>query len=238
MTNLHQTLADIVMGDARAAVVFDHLGLDYCCRGQRTLEAAAREHGVPVETVVDQLAALEPRAAGDRPPAWTSLDDLTAHIVNTHHAYVRESAPRISRWLTKLVARHGRQHPELAEVQATFERLSDEMATHMLKEENILFPFVDALARSVRDGRRQPPSPFGTVLNPIRVMEDDHQAAGAELARLRALTRGFVPPDDACTTYRMCYEELARYEADLHQHVHLENHVLFPGALALESEMG
>ena len=143
----------------------------------------------------------------------------------------------IARWLDKLVRVHGARHPELRQVQAAFLELVEDLMTHMIKEENILFPYIDALASASRTWSRLPPGPFGTVLNPIRVMEEDHRRAGDALVRLRQLTDGFQPPADACTTYRACYDELLRYEADLHRHVHLENHVLFPRALALEHEL-
>ena len=119
-----------------------------------------------------------------------------------------------------------------------FERLSSELLQHMNKEENILFPFIEALAGSAAAGQRAPLNPFGTILNPIRAMEQEHLDAGNLLFRIRSLTDGYRPPADACTTYRVCYDGLARFEADLHQHVHLENYVLFPRAIALEGEHG
>jgi regulator of cell morphogenesis and NO signaling len=237
MTFPEQTLADIVTADTRTAVVFDRMGLDYCCQGQRTLADAALELGLPLGDIVSQLEVLGPHDAGEHLEDWSTLDALTRHIVTTHHAYVREHAPQIVAWLDRLIERHGARHPELAEVGITFHRIADDMATHMLKEENILFPFIDALARAVDTDRRLPPSPFGTILNPIRMMEADHQASGGDLAHLRAITAGYTPPPDGCTTYRACYAELERFEADLHRHVHLENHILFPRAIALEAEL-
>lgn len=237
MTLAEQTLADIVTADTRAAVVFERMGLDYCCQGQRTLAEAASELGLPIGELVSQLEVLAARQTGERVEDWPTLDGLTRHIVTTHHAYVRESSPHIVTWLTRLIDRHGAHHPELVEVGATFRRLADDMATHMLKEENILFPFIDALARAVRTDKRLPASPFGTILNPIRMMEADHHESGGDLAHLRAITAGYTPPADGCTTYRACYAELQRFEADLHRHLHLENHILFPRAIALEAEL-
>ena len=237
MSMLHQTLADIVTADTRTAVVFDRLGLDYCCHGHDTLEDASRARGLEASIVVTNLDALGPRSAADSTSDWSSLDALTAHIVSKHHAYIREASPTIAGWLDKLVARHGARHPELAHVRTEFQALADDMASHMMKEENILFPFIDTLAATAQSGRRLPPSPFGTVLNPIRMMEEEHRHAGDDLTRLRELTGDYRPPADGCTTYRVCYEELARFEADLHRHVHLENNVLFPRAIALEQEL-
>jgi regulator of cell morphogenesis and NO signaling len=234
---LHQTLADIVIADTRAADVFDRLGLDYCCHGHDTLEEAAAERRLAAGDVLRDLAALGPRDAADPQLNSSDLSDLTRHIVSRHHAYVREATPRITAWLNKLINRHGAGHPELEEVRTVFAALAEEMRAHMAKEENILFPFIDLLAEAARTGHQPPPGPFGTIMNPIRMMEADHREAGDGLTRLRQLTHGYQTPDDGCTTYRLCYEELARFEADLHRHVHLENNVLFPRAAALENEL-
>jgi regulator of cell morphogenesis and NO signaling len=232
-----RTLADIVTGDARTARVFDRLGLDYCCHGQQTLSEAVSDRGLALSDVVSELLALGPREAGQPRDEWNDLSALTRHIVGRHHAYVRDMQPQITAWLAKLVERHGARHPELSDVQKTFAQLSDELLMHMTKEEKLLFPFIDVLVAALRSGSRLPPSPFGTIVNPIRVMETDHESAGDLLNRLRELTRNFEPPPDACTTYRLCYQELEQFEADLHQHVHLENNILFPRAIALEDEL-
>lgn len=233
-----QPLGEIVSRDARAAGIFDRAGLDYCCHGHETLAEAAAARGLPVHELVADLEALGPLDPRDQAAAeWTDLDELTGHIVRRHHGYVRDISPIIAAWLEKLVARHGQRHPELREIRRTFAELTDEMRTHMAKEENMLFPFVDALAAAARSRGRLPAGPFGTVVNPIRVMEDDHRQAGDAVARVRVLTNDYTPPDDACATYRLCYAELATYESDLHRHVHLENHVLFPRAVELEREL-
>jgi regulator of cell morphogenesis and NO signaling len=229
-----RSLGELVTENTRAAAVFERFGLDYCCHGHQTLEDAAREQGVPIDQVVAALESLGAPTTGDRADEAASLDQLTQLIVQRHHRYVRESTPTINAWLDKLVSRHGERHPELAQARDIFRQLGAEMAAHMAKEENILFPFIDALAAAERDGHRPAASPFGTIVNPVRVMEADHAVAGDLLARLRTLTGGYEPPADACTTYRLCYSELARFEADLHRHVHLENNVLFPRALELE----
>ncbi len=169
--------------------------------------------------------------------AWPHLDALTAHIVNHHHRYVREITPVLAGWLSELASSSGNRHPELLTLQATFEALSAELGTHMVKEEHILFPFVDALAVAARSDARLPPGPFGTVLNPIRVMEEDHRRAAGQVASLRALTANYTPPDDASATHRRCYAELATYEADFHRHVDLESQVLFAGAIDLERRL-
>lgn len=239
-TSVLQTrLADLVRNDPRTAPVLDRFGLDYCCHGHRTLQEASIDDHVAVSEVLDELLALGAGPeTGTTPASSTDLATLVRHIINTHHAYVREHQPILAGWLEKLVDRHGARHPELLEVRGLFERLSSDLLQHMSKEENILFPFIDALAGAAATGHRAPLNPFGTVLNPIRAMEQEHVDAGNLLFRIRSLTGGYRPPSDACTTYRVCYDGLARFEADLHQHVHLENYVLFPRAIALEGLLG
>jgi regulator of cell morphogenesis and NO signaling len=234
-----RTLGDLVAADGRAALVLEQFGLDFCCGGRRTLDTAARARGIAVEDVVESLSALGTATADDREPAeWKDLDVLVRHILDEHHAYVRSVSPTIQAWLARLVERHGARHAELADAFATFSGLTDEMFTHMLKEEHLLFPAITELAAARRAGAARPITPFGTLANPIGVMEADHELAGDLMGRLHALTAGFAPPADACTTYRLCYAELARYEKNLHRHVHLENNVLFSRAIALEEALG
>lgn len=230
----YQTLGDLVADDPRIAAVLDEYGLDYCCRGGRTLAEAVEDRHVGVEAVVSAIDKLGPRMGTDERREWASPEDLTRHIVDRHHRYVREMSPVISAWLTKIRQRHGARHPELEAVSDAFEALTADLSVHMLKEEHVLFPYVNALARAERTHDEPVTAPFGTVRQPVRLMEDDHRLAGALMARIRLLTNDFQAPDDACRTYTLCCAELARFERDLHRHIHLENHVLFPRAIELE----
>jgi regulator of cell morphogenesis and NO signaling len=231
-------LADIVTEDARSAAVFERFGLDFCCQGRRTVEQAAADRGAPIADVLAALAALgTPPAPDMRPVSEADLDEITRQIVVRHHRYVRETSPAIAGWLETLITRHGARHPELAQVRQVFGDLQDELLAHMVKEENVLFPFIDELARASREGVRPARGPFGTIVNPIRVMESDHALAGELLTQLRTLTNGYQVPADGCATYRLCFLELARFERDLHEHVHLENNVLFPRAAELENQL-
>jgi regulator of cell morphogenesis and NO signaling len=231
---LHTSLADIVTLDPRTATIFDRLGLDYCCHGSQSLQDASIDRGVPVSEVVGALHSLEPRADAEDQVDPADLGALTRHIVTHHHAYVRDIEPTLKAWLAKLASRHGSRHPELNDIRALFAMLSEELLNHMTKEENMLFPYIETLWKAWQDGRSLPVSPFGTILNPIRVLEEDHSDAGALLDRLRVLTNHYTPPPDGCNTYQLCFQELKRFEADLHLHVHLENNVLFRKAIALE----
>jgi regulator of cell morphogenesis and NO signaling len=232
-----RTLGEIVSADARAAAVFDRLGVDYCCHGDRTLQEAATDHGVSLAELVGAIAALEPRTADRSMDDWDDLGALTRHIVTRHHAYVRDAVPKISAWLDTLVDRHGSEHPEIEAVRDTFAELSSHLMTHAAKEENILFPYIETLAHASGNRQPLPPGPFGTIINPIRVMENDHEHACRLAKRLRTLTGNYEPPAGAGATCRLCYEELSRFHADLRRHVHLENRVLFPRAVALEDAL-
>ena len=234
---LERPLADIVTADSRTAVVFDRFGLDYCCHGHQTLADAVATAGVALDAVLHDIDRLGPAGQTDAVAEWTEMDDLSRFIVSCHHGFVREHAPVIAAYLNKLVIRHGARHPELTEVRAIFTSLAEEMDAHMMKEENILFPFIELLAVNARKGGRLPDGPFGTVMNPVRMMEEDHREAGAHLETMRRLTNAYTPPSDGCTTYQLCYKELAGFEADLHRHIHLENSILFPQALELERRL-
>jgi regulator of cell morphogenesis and NO signaling len=167
---------------------------------------------------------------------WTSasLNSLTQHIREKHHQYVRESIRRIQSKLEKVAAKHGEKHPEIADIQRLFSEIGREMIMHMQKEEQILFPYIDALEHSVNANDSLEPPFFQTVVNPIQAMMKEHDSAGELLRQIRKASGEYTAPADACTTYKALYQELREFEADLHQHVHLENNILFPRAVEME----
>lgn len=227
-------LGDLVSRDFRTAAIFDRLGIDFCCGGRRTLRQACETAGVPVETVIRDLGELpETTPAADDPRQWT-IDCLVTHILTHHHAYVAGALPLISAYLRRLVEVHGARHPELCRCSLEFERLRTDLLQHMVKEERVLFPYLRDLEAAEHENRQVRSCPFGTVENPIRMMEQEHELAGDELRSIRELTGGYRTPDDGCATYRVAMLELQRFERDLYAHVHLENNVLFPKALAME----
>ena len=229
----HQTLGDIVSDNYQAATIFERYGLDFCCGGRSSLAEACRHRRVDLNAVVTEIQGLA--AAGSDEVSFDDTLGLIAHIVERHHAYVRTALPSIQAHLEKVVRAHGDRHPELHTIAGLFQAVSQELSSHMLKEEQVLFPYIRALAEAVLRGGPPPPDMFGSVQNPIRMMESEHQQVGGELANIRALSSGYEPPEDACTTYRLVYEELRAFEHDLHRHVHLENNVLFPQAMKLEA---
>ena len=228
-----RTVGDLVADDFRAAAVFEEFGIDFCCGGRRTLDEACRAVAADPRTVVHALTALPREIDTVEDPARWPIPQLIDYIVTTHHAYLRSAMPAIARHLSKLREVHGARHPELAQVAAYFEQIVADLSQHMLKEEQVLFPYVRDLAEAGDScGRTQ--SPFGTVANPIRMMEREHREVSDALTLIRELTSGYAAPSDGCTTYAVTMEELQQFERDLHRHVHLENNVLFPAALRIE----
>ena len=233
--NLDQTVREIAIENPRSVPVFESLGIDYCCGGQRSLQEACERAHVPLEDAVRLLASVgdQPAESGE---SWTEagMADLTRHIVEQHHAYIRRESPRLLSLLQKVVTRHFAAHPEVKSIQELFVAMSDELFMHMLKEENLLFPHLVKMEAAVNQGRPAPAAMFGSVELPISRMLADHNDAGELQARIRTLSGGFEPPEDACPTFRALYQGLEDFERDLHRHVHLENNILFPRALELE----
>ncbi|MBX3171163.1 MAG: iron-sulfur cluster repair di-iron protein [Candidatus Eremiobacteraeota bacterium] len=217
-------VADLVTHRPSLSRLMDRLGIDYCCHGRRSLSAACADKALDVKAVLEQIAqSLEDPA--EKTLQDLNLTQLVEHIVSLHHDYLRECLPLLSRQVERVAAVHGSSHPELIEVRRIFHAFSSEMLEHMAKEEQILFP---AICRLERDGHTQVP-----LQRIIGVMETEHGQSGDALAQLRELTRGYAPPEGACTTYRSMLSGLAELEEDTHLHVHAENHILFPRALQL-----
>ena len=231
------SVGDVVSADFRAAAVFSRYGIDFCCGGKRTIAAVCRDGGVSAEAVVNDVQqACASKADAPRFADWEP-DTLASYIVAHHHAYVRQVLPAITAHTKKAVSVHGGRHPELEEVARIWRGVEEDMTMHMAKEERILFPYIAQLASAARLGQALPPAPFGSIENPIRMMEAEHDSAGDAMAQIRRLTNGYALPADACTTYRICLEALREFEHDLHVHVHLENNVLFPKARTLTAAL-
>ena len=232
MNATERTLRELALENPAATRVFEKLHLDYCCGGSQTLRQACDRAGLPVESVLDSLSA--PPAAPARDWATERLSVLTAHIRDTHHRFTRDEIARLAPLFDKVCAAHGERHPELIEERRVFHGLADELAGHLMKEERILFPYIEQLEASHTGNAPAPVSCFGTVRNPVAMMMHEHDGAGEALASLRSLSRDYAAPADACLSFQTLYGALAGLEADLHQHIHLENNILFPKAIALE----
>lgn len=232
------TIKDIVTHDFRTAAVFEKFSLDFCCGGGKTIEQACRDKAVDASLVLAELEATESNFAGkERRFSDMELDDLAEYIVNTHHKFVRMAIPSLLAHTRKVASVHGERHPEVIEIADRFAAVADELQNHMMKEESILFPYITALAQASRANAKVQRPPFHSAQNPIRMMEAEHKFAGDEMYEIRSLSSGYVPPADACTTFKVSYQELQQFELDLHNHVHLENNILFPKAVALEQSV-
>src|SRR5512138_1039777 len=171
-------VGEIVSHDFRAAAVFEQYGIDFCCGGRRSLAEACRAAGADPSAVAQGLDALPPVDTSDDDVTQWSVERLIDHIVTTHHAYIRSAIPLIGRYLAKLVEVHGARHPELNRIAVSFDQMGNDLLQHMMKEERVLFPYIRELATTT--DRATPASPFGTVENPIRMMEREHRDAGEE----------------------------------------------------------
>jgi len=234
---LDKTVGELALEKPGAARVFEKLGIDYCCGGKQTLEQACRSASIPVDKVLDALALAHPSGnVVTKDSDWQTapLADLISHIKNTHHKYTREEIARLGPLFDKVCSVHGNNHPELLQLRETFHGLGQELTAHLMKEELVLFPYIERMEESVLQKERILPPPFGTVQNPVAMMEHEHDSAGNALRALRASSNGYAAPADACVTYQTLYKTLGQLEADLHQHIHLENNILFPRAIALE----
>lgn len=228
------TVSEVARAFPAAVRVFEQYGIDFCCGGNKELGEACREKGVPMEGI---LAGMQQAQAAQAPDStdWSSasLSELVDHILTKHHAYLWKELPRLSAMLAKVIEVHGERHPELrhplGDVYAALQR---ELEEHMWKEENVLFPLVKRLEAGPEGGTEwRTAMPVG---GPIRVMQMEHDSAGAALRQIRRATSDYQVPEDACNTYRALFDGLNTLEADTHQHIHLENNILFPKAIELE----
>ena len=232
-----KTVREIALEFPGSTRVFEKLGIDYCCGGGQRLEQACQSANLPLEQVIDSLEMADIAARStqkDRDWQREPLSDLVAHIQNTHHKYTREAIARLGPLANKVYSVHGKNHSELAEIRIAFGVLSQELTTHMLKEDSVLFPHIVRMEESVIQKEPVLPPPFGTVRNPVAMMMHEHDVAGIALRDLRRASNGYTAPPDACVSYQTLYQALAEFETDLHQHIHLENNILFPRAIEME----
>lgn len=231
------TIAEMVTNDYRTAKVFTQYGLDFCCGGKQTLEEACLKKGISLHELETALQACtkQPSHPDENYNQW-ELDRLVDHILEKHHSYVREALPLLEGYSSKVASVHGSTHPEVIEIYNHFRAVSHELQMHMHKEEFILFPYIKRMAEAKRNHQPLLPPPFGTIRNPIDMMEQEHAFAGNSMEAINQLSKGYIPPADACNTFRVLYAELKNFEDDLHQHIHKENNILFPGAIKMEEE--
>ncbi len=232
------TIGELVAEDYRKAEIFKKYGIDFCCGGKKTLSKACEEKGINVLHIQEDL-----KQAGQHHSVpsedFNSFDAgfLSEYILNTHHRYVKNAIPLISDFVNKVARVHGDRHPEAVGIAKIWGDVVQELSGHMMKEENILFPYIMHLSDAKKKGIPADFPPFGTVANPIRAMEHEHDVVGDLMKRINKLSSGYTIPEDSCTTFRLSYLKLHEFEEDLHRHIHLENNILFPKAVELEREL-
>jgi regulator of cell morphogenesis and NO signaling len=232
-----RTVRELALEIPEATRIFEKIGIDYCCGGGKSLEEACAAANLSVDEVLDTLELAEQAArAKQKDRNWQTepLADLVAHINGTHHKYTREEIARLGPLFDKVVSVHGKNHPELQHVRAAFRGLAQELTVHMMKEEAVLFPYIVRMEESVIQREPVPPPPFGSVQNPVAMMMHEHDSAGEALRSMRQASAGYTPPGDACISYQTLYKALGDFETDLHQHIHLENNILFPRAIEMD----
>ena len=230
---------DIAIEYPQATRVLEKMKIDYCCGGDQPLEVACSSAGVDFHGLLKMIEQIRDKPDGGGSD-WqkATLIELIMHILDKHHVFTKEEMARLGPLANKVVGAHGANHPELPALRDLMRQLFEDLRPHMFKEEQILFPFIIALEKARQENRPGPFPPFGTVNNPIRMMLIEHDTAGDLLREMRKLTCDYDVPSGVCISYKTLYEALAGFEQDLHQHIHLENNLLFPKAIELEELLG
>lgn len=231
---LEQNIGQLVAKDYRAAAVFKKNKIDFCCNGNRTINEAADAKKLDKQKLAHELQeVLSANAAAEVDVNGWPLDLLADYVTKKHHRYIREKVPVLLQFLDKLCSVHGERHPELFEINHLFRASAEDLEMHLQKEEHVLFPFIEEMV-AAKSQNQAVNIPFGTVENPVSMMMDEHNVEGERFRQIAELTNEFNPPADACNTYRVAFAMLKEFEEDLHRHIHLENNILFPKAIALE----
>lgn len=229
MTNISkQTLASIVTEHHQTVPVLEKYNLDFCCKGKRTLAEACTEKGLSIEEIMQELEASSSNEKSNTMPfSEMSAEQLISYILIKHHFYLKQSMPIIADHLTKVAAKHGERFPNMVEVLQLFLHLKNEMVLHMQKEEVVLFPRVKEV-ESFYHFKQKKELNSTYISGPVGMMENEHDEAGEIMYKVKQLTNNYEIPEGACTTFKVVLAELKEFEEDLHQHVHLENNILFP----------
>ncbi len=231
-----KTVADLVTENIKTAHIFKKHGIDFCCGGGISIERACEKKGIDYKILEEELMQVSNNDRTYNYKTWAP-DFLTDHIVNVHHVYVEENLPLLLQYSDKVMKVHGHHDSELIEINNLVRTVAGELASHMKKEELILFPFIKKMVAAQEEGVTLPRPPFGTVDSPIAMMEEEHDAAGELFREIAELSNNYTPPAHACNTYKAFYAKLEEFENDLHLHVHLENNILFPKAKLMEKAL-
>lgn len=234
-TNHNTPIGEIVANDFRTAAVFSKHGIDFCCKGQRSIKEVCEKNNLNATFLSQELADVMNNKGGETIDykSWP-LDLLADYVEKKHHRYVVEKTPTIIQFLNKLCKVHGASHPELFEITELFTGSAQDLAAHMKKEELILFPFIRKMTEAKLYNRDIATPHFGTVENPVEMMKHEHEVEGDRFRKIVELSHNYTPPADACNTYKVTFAMLDEFEKDLHTHIHIENNIMFPRAIALE----
>jgi regulator of cell morphogenesis and NO signaling len=235
----NSTVAEIVANDYRTAEIFKKYGIDFCCGGKKTIAKVCSEKAIDAAMLEAELNSIqaEPIDAQHNFKEWR-LSFLADYIETVHHTYVNNNLALISEFADKVAKVHGHHNTETVEINELWKQVVAELTVHMKKEELVLFPYIRSIEKFSRGETDTMPQPhFGTVKNPVRMMEHEHDVAGELMHRIAALSGNYTTPEYACNTYRVLYAKLNEFEQDLHHHIHLENNILFPRAIELEEQL-
>ena len=224
------TVAELAIAMPRAIPVLQRLRIDYCCNGAQTIDEACATAGIHPEKLME-LVDAEPASAVAQSWNDVSCTEIIRFVIDTHHAYTRQSVETLQWMSAKVANRHGEAHPELVKLARLVGELCDDLLPHMMKEEQILFPYVEQM-----EAGESPMPFFGTARNPIRMMMLEHETVGEKLVEMRSVTNDYALPEGACTTFTAYFNLLQELENDLHNHIHLENNILFPRSIELEEQ--
>lgn len=230
-----KTVAEVVAENIKTAHIFKKYGIDFCCGGGITISKVCEKKNIDYAQLKEELLSVDAAPRAYDYNTW-ELDFLIDHIVNIHHTYVEESIPLIAQYANRVEEVHGHHYKEVIVINKLFTEVANELASHMKKEEIILFPYIKKLINLKKVGGYVAPPPFGTVNNPIKMMESEHESAGDVFKKIARLTNNYTPPEGACNTFKALYAKLDEFEQDLHRHIHLENNILHPKAIQLEQE--
>lgn len=231
-------IGELVAGDYRTATIFKNHGIDFCCHGNRSIAIACQELNIPSQTLIEKLQqTLEEKGTSQTDYISWPLDLLVDYIEKKHHRYVEAKIREIQPFLNRIVQVHGDGHPELSAITHLFNAAANELTSHMKKEEMVLFPYIRKMVKAQETKETIMSPPFGTIQNPVAMMHQEHDTEGERFREITRLSQNYLPPVDACNTYRVTFSLLKEFEEDLHLHIHLENNILFPRAIELEKEL-
>lgn len=234
-TTSTSTIGEIVANDFRTAAVFTKYNIDFCCKGHRTIEEVCKKRDIAENDLIEKIEAAKTQNANQSFDynSWP-LDLLTDYIVKTFHKYTEEKTPVILQFLNKLCTVHGASHPELHEINSIFKASAHDLEHHMKKEELELFPFIIQMKKAHHKGLSLETPLFGSIENQVLLMKEEHLTEGQRFKKINTISQNYTPPSDACNTYKVTFSMLNEFENTLHKHIHMENNILFPKAIALE----